>query len=279
MTITLSRPKGSNTYSFKYKRFKKTQPRPTVPVSSDYAKKLEWATIIVDGTEQKVGFQDKYTCSAGTFPKIPVDPADTYADRVHKRPSNKVFWCIRCGKKGGSAEVCGRRCTVEKFFELDDAKASLELRETPNMGIGVFTTAPLSKGREIGLYTGELKQLANDSLTELQKRYTAVPTWSVGNTGGDKVSIDSSERGNWTRFVNHHCVPNCSLSSAKVCGKSLVQYIKTNENIPADTQLFVDYGRTYFRNDRQTRIIGGGCLCGSSRCHSRKRASRARRAN
>lgn len=268
MAIMISRPRGSNTYHFRYRRLKRTQP--AAPASPAYVVKPQWAMITVDGTEKKVEYQDKYTCRPGTFPNVQAQPANTYADRVHKRPANKIFRCIRCHKKGGPDD-CGRTCTIENFFQLDDAKRHLELRETANMGIGVFTTRVLPKNQIIGIYTGDLVGI--DGLSAVQRQYGAWPNWARETTGGRKVNIDASEKGNWTRFVNHHCVPNCSFSSAKACGTSLVHYIKTNgKDIPAGTQLFLDYGRGYFRNEKGTRIIGEGCKCRSSRCHSKKRA-------
>lgn len=168
-----------------------------------------------------------------------------------------------CRTRAGAAGA--RDCTPAAFFRDRDARARLELRETwpVDLGVGVFTTAPLPRNTDIGLYTGELRNPGNNNnLTALQRAYTAVPaTWSLvdANNRRNKLSVyfDASERGNWTWFVNHHCVPNCTLQSAKVCGTSRMHYIRTgNRDIPAGTQLFVDYGRAFF--SRRPAVSGRG---------------------
>lgn len=309
MAIMISRPRGSNTLGFRYKRLKRVQPAAAGPGAAPaYVKKLAWATVTVGGVDQRVEYQDKYTCAPGTFPPAftPPPPPNqapqpaagiTYADRLLRRPADKKLRCLVCGRVGAPATDCrtragaagARDCTPAVFFRDRDARARLELRETwpVDLGVGVFTTAPLLRNTDIGLYTAELRRgpgpgaggnNANNNLTALQRAYTAVPdTWSLVDAKNrrNKLSVyfDASERGNWTRFVNHHCVPNCTLQSAKVCGTSRVHYIRTgNRDIPAGTQLFVDYGRAFFRDGR--RIRGGGCLCGSSKCHSKKRRPR-----
>lgn len=271
-----SRPRGSNTPCFRYKRLKRTQP--PAPAPPEYVKKLAWATITVNGTEKKVEYQDKYTCAPCTFPQAFVNPnpSRTYVDRILKRPSNKRLRCIMCSQLG-TPDACsnsGTDCTMVKFFQRRDVRASLELCETPSLGIGVFTTAVLPKNTEIGIYTGVLRQA--DDLTDLQRSYAAAPdNWSLSDEQDNKLTVhyDALEKGSWTRFVNHHCVPNCSLKSAKACGKLRVHYLRTgNKDIPAGTQLFVDYGQSYFRKGR--RITKQGCLCGHSKCHSKKRTRR-----
>lgn len=266
--------RSSNTYNFRYKRIKKTGP--AAPDPPQYCKKLEWATITVDGQEKKVVYQDRYTCRRGVFPGVQAGGGLTKAGQVHKRPANKIFRCLRCGVKGGP-EHCGRNCTIANFFETDDVHASLELRETRNMGIGVFTTAPLPADSVIGLYTGELKR--REHLRDHQVPYVVEPDSWAADGEGRKTQIDASERGNWTRFVNHHCKPNCKFVGALACGKVLVWYVRTRTAIPADTELFVDYGRSYFREGGRKggRFINGGCLCGWWNCHSSKKPPRKRR--
>lgn len=282
MAVMISRPKGSNTSCFRFKRLKRIQP--AAPAPPAYVKKLAWATTTVDGTEKKVEYQDKYMCTPGTFPPALVRPNPSpslsrtpYANRVLQRPANKNLRCLMCGQQGvpDACSNAGADCTLAAFFQRRDVRARLELRETPDLGIGVFTTAVLPKNTDIGIYTGVLRQ--EGDLTALQRRYTAASdSWSLSDAQGKNkltVHYDASEKGSWTRFVNHHCMPNCSLKSAKVCGRLRVHYLRTgNKDIPTGMQLFVDYGRSFFRQGR--RIANQGCLCGHSKCHSKKRARR-----
>lgn len=272
MPVVLKYPRGSNTKCFMYKRRKQQQVPGAIGDQIQYCKKLEYAAVNVNGITQKVEFQDTYTCQAGRFANIQPTPSKSYADRVHKKPSGKRVTCLRCNKVAGP-RLCGPRsnCTTANFFQINDVKNSVELCETADMGIGVFATSRIPKNTHIGLYTGDLTNLtAGTGLTDLQVAYSAQPSWAITDTGGEKVNIDASERGNWTRFINHACAPltNCAFSQRTVaCGTQLVHSIRTTKDIDVGDQLFLDYGRAYFRQGR--RIIRPGCLCGSRRCHSR----------
>lgn len=73
MAIMISRPRGSNTLGFRYKRLKRVQPAAAGPGAAPaYVKKLAWATVTVGGVDRKVEYQDKYTCAPGTFPPPPL---------------------------------------------------------------------------------------------------------------------------------------------------------------------------------------------------------------
>lgn len=84
-----------------------------------------------------------------------------------------------------------------------------------------------------------------------------------------EVYVDASAGGNWTRFLNHSCEPNCSFARTLRCGYTRVIYARTKRHIRAGEQLFVDYGRDYFE--------GVGCRCGSKRCHSAKSGAKRKR--
>lgn len=266
MAITLSRPNGrGNSLYFKCRRLKKRS-----PVSGgvlNYVTKLSWVEITVDGVKQKVKFQDSYTCSPGTFASIAAaTPGKTYAETVLDRPANTK--CIM--RDSGVPHVGHAGCNLTNFYNTKDYHRSLELRETQNMGVGVFATAPIPKGTVIGVYTGDLVQMA--TLTPDEKRYTAeIRTLPSGET----VLINAFQRGNWTRFINHSCKPNCGrFKVAMNCGSMMVYYVRTEKAIAIGEELSVDYGREYFREDNgrgRALIIGSGCLCGRSGCHSKKR--------
>lgn len=220
---------------------------------------------------QEVRHGKKYKSTTGSFPSIPAAlPGLSYARTVLDRQNPNVN-CIMGTRASG--HVCTQAaCTPRAFYQQHDQHASLELRETENMGIGVFATQAIANDTKIGIYTG--KVMPYPALTDAEKEFTFEIKTLPGVAGpAGKVQINALRRGNWPRFLNHSCVPNCSLSNAMNLGDVQVCYVRTKQTIWPGDELFVDYARDFFRTPAG-RIRGQGCLCGKSTCHSKKVAPR-----
>lgn len=295
MAVTLARLNGRGTDRyFKYKTLNKRNPM--INGRPNYVQKLAYAMNPPPaggaGPGTRVRFQNNYTCTAGTFPTVaaPVGVAATgvpaaYAQAVLARPANPK--CIRrVPVRGAPAHVHGPSCTLPAFFAgagpagaPADWHHSVELRETANMGIGAFASAAIPKDTVVGVYTGDLVQKA--TLTAEQTSYAAqirtLPA-VAGVAAAAAVQINAYEAGNWTRFVNHSCKPNCgTFKTAMNCGGSMILYVRTSKAIPGGQEITIDYGKDYFRDPnggRRPRIVGDGCLCGRAGCHSKKRGRR-----
>lgn len=62
-----------------------------------------------------------------------------------------------------------------------------------------------------------------------------------------RVLINACEAGNWTRFINHSCMPNVGpFRSTRNIGDSLVMIVRSRRALVAGEQLFIDYGPGYF---------------------------------
>lgn len=275
MAIVTGQPRGvGHGQYFKYKRLNRRTPfnagRP------NYVRALKWATVTDhNGTQRHVRSQNDYICQAGDFPSLGVLPAggQTYAQRVLQRPT--IRNCIM--RNLPNPHACDNNCTPSAFYAdpNKDIHNAIDLCETPNMGIGVFATARLDAGTVVGLYTGRLRDKANLSAAEI------VYGMDIGrlDRGPVEVVVDAWAQGGWSRFINHSCTPNLKMQSGLNCGSSKVMYFRTMRTIASGEQLFVDYGRDYFRTPGpRSRIIGAGCLCGAARCHSRKRSAPKRAA-
>ncbi|ORX96301.1 hypothetical protein BCR34DRAFT_457438, partial [Clohesyomyces aquaticus] len=146
-----------------------------------------------------------------------------------------------------------------------------ELRMTPDRGIGVLTKSAFRRGTVLGYYTGvvrpALATLQSDYLMEMEigkipevDKYLSGPLMK----GNDTVIIDGKEKGNWTRFINHHCKPYCTFRIRRV-GKVRIMVVETVRDVPAGVELTVDYGAEYYG---QTDLV---CMCGAANCVSKKR--------
>lgn len=164
----------------------------------------------------------------------------------------------------GHGQVCGPLCNTRMFHAKKDHHNSLDLRETKDMGIGIFTKQAIPTGTVLGLYHGVLRPY--DQLTTAQKRYS---NFLFKHPQHGELYVDASAAGNWTRFLNHSCDPNCTFARALRCGYMRVIYVRTRRPIRAGEQLFVDYGRDYFE--------GMDCKCGSKGCQSVNSGSKRKR--
>lgn len=261
---------------FKYRRLNRRSPR-NAAGQPNYNRRLEWAMYTDQtNTQQHVKSQDDYTCTAADFPTLPAPAAgQTMAQTILHRPG--VTNCVM--RVRPAAHVCDATCTPPNFAadNTKDIYDNIDLCQTDNMGIGVFATAPIPAQSLIGLYTGNLMDRAN--MFQGQEKYgmTLGKKDDVNDAKIDVV-VDSMAQGGWTRFVNHSCRPNCKIMSGFNCGTSKVLYFRTTRNIAAGQQLFLNYGKEYFRvAGIGSAIEGAGCLCGKRGCHSKKPAPRSAR--
>lgn len=164
----------------------------------------------------------------------------------------------------GHGQVCGPLCNTRMFHAEKDHHKSLDLRETKDMGIGVFTKQSIPIGTVLGLYHGIVRPY--EQLTAAQKRYS---NFLFKHPQHGELYVDASVSGNWTRFLNHSCDPNCAFARALRCGYMRVIYVRTRRFIRAGEQLFVDYGRDYFDSI--------DCKCGSKGCRSVNSGSKRKR--
>jgi hypothetical protein len=73
--------------------------------------------------------------------------------------------------------------------------------------------------------------------------------------------IDATKKGNWARYVNHSCDPNCGLEDATVNGERTVMLV-CYKSMSAGMEVTIDYGKNY-------RSVDGKyirCLCKVSKC-------------
>ncbi|CUS12579.1 unnamed protein product [Tuber aestivum] len=148
--------------------------------------------------------------------------------------------CGACGKTSGEC-----RCNLENW-----SPARVELIGTSGRGTGVRALQSFKAGEIIGEYVGEL--ISNDQPEEENDVYVL---WGHKNSPAtDCYSTTSYHYGNWTRFVNHACDPNCTIDHVARRGKILSVY-RITKDIPMFEEITTNYGIGYF--------LGRGlkCLC------------------
>jgi SET domain-containing protein len=121
---------------------------------------------------------------------------------------------------------------------------------------GLFAATDYRKDQMIIEYQGELIKQPMPDWRE--KRYEALDIDSCYIfMVNQEHFVDSTQKGNASRFINHSCDPNCYT---KIIDEKIVIIAKTD--IPKGTELTYDY---CFSSEEE-RI---SCSCGSEKCSGR----------
>lgn len=150
----------------------------------------------------------------------------------------------------------GDRCDNQKFQKCDYPET--EVFKTHWGGWGLRTKQFIKKGDFVNEYVGELVDEE-----ECKKRIDRSHDQNVTNfymltIDKDRI-IDAGPKGNYSRFMNHCCDPNCETQKWLVNGDTRVGLFAIKDMLP-DEELTFNYNLDCLGNDKTK------CMCGSSNC-------------
>ncbi|KAJ7620960.1 SET domain-containing protein [Roridomyces roridus] len=162
----------------------------------------------------------------------------------------------------------------------------VQIFKTEERGWGARIPVNLVRGRVVGLYTGLL--IRREDADKLSGRRASYCFDLDVNEAPDEdppenaYSVDAYGCGNWTRFINHSCVPNLKIISVvyDTMPQDNMPYIAlvATKTIPAYTELTFDYNPSHqiefeakrykeksksIMKQSKTRTR---CLCGAAQC-------------
>lgn len=119
-----------------------------------------------------------------------------------------------------SDETCGNtECTNRRFSKREYAQVGLG--NAGVRGIGLFADENLDDGSFVIEYTGEVvTKCMYDSRRKMYISEGIQQVYAMHMTNG--LIIDSTKVGNFGRFVNHSCAPNCHVQKWCVNGLTVV---------------------------------------------------------
>lgn len=190
--------------------------------------------------------------------------------RVRRLENKKLLLTIQPGNVGRNTYTykcrnCGLRhdddgCTINCYWNFrttrfDVATNKLEIRRTNNIGngnatpgaapeYGIFVKAGqrIRRNEWLGEYIGRLIHPSHRGYAHNDYSYQL-------DTGDLRalpaLDVDSQREGNWTRFMNHHCNPNIEVVHTQA-GKLRMLCFRARQNIAANEEVFIHYGRRYF---------------------------------
>uniref|UniRef100_A0A3P8W6K2 Nuclear receptor binding SET domain protein 2 n=1 Tax=Cynoglossus semilaevis TaxID=244447 RepID=A0A3P8W6K2_CYNSE len=177
-----------------------------------------------------------YTADISEIPKCNCKPTD-------ERPCGFESECLnRMLQYECHPQICpcGERCCNQDFTKR--LYPETKIIKTPGKGWGLVSLRDIKKGEFVNEYIGEL-------IDEEECR---------ARINLDRI-IDAGPKGNYSRFMNHSCQPNCETQKWTVNGDTRVGLFAVCD-IPAGTELTFNYNLDCLGNEKTV------CRCGAPNC-------------
>ncbi len=165
-------------------------------------------------------------------------------------------------RAAATAKKASKKTAAKKpFGRMSNAKAIV--RTSPIHGRGVVARVPLAAGERICEYRGEkigwpeaLRRHPHDPSQPFHTFYFSID---------DDYVIDGNVGGDFSRFMNHSCEPNCEAELVERAGATHI-YIQALRDIEPGEELVYNYGLTLDERYTPTLKKQFACHCGSASC-------------
>uniref|UniRef100_A0A8C0FPF7 Histone-lysine N-methyltransferase NSD3 n=1 Tax=Bubo bubo TaxID=30461 RepID=A0A8C0FPF7_BUBBB len=151
-----------------------------------------------------------------------------------------------------AGERCQNQCFTKRLYP--DA----EIIKTDRRGWGLRTKRNIKKGEFVNEYVGELIDEEECRLRIKRAHENSVTNFYMLTVTKDRI-IDAGPKGNYSRFMNHSCNPNCETQKWTVNGDIRVGLFALCD-IPAGMELTFNYNLDCLGNGRTE------CHCGAENC-------------
>ncbi|XP_040202163.1 histone-lysine N-methyltransferase NSD3 isoform X5 [Rana temporaria] len=155
-------------------------------------------------------------------------------------------------------QVCpaGEQCQNQSFTKR--LYPETELFRTERRGWGLLCKRDIRKGEFVNEYVGELIDEEECRLRLKGAHENGVTNFYLLTVTKDRI-IDAGPKGNYSRFMNHSCNPNCETQKWTVNGDVRVGLFALCD-IPQGTELTFNYNLDCLGNGRTE------CHCGADNC-------------
>ncbi|XP_039382796.1 histone-lysine N-methyltransferase NSD3 isoform X3 [Mauremys reevesii] len=151
-----------------------------------------------------------------------------------------------------AGERCQNQCFTKRLYP--DA----EIIKTDRRGWGLRTKRNIKKGEFVNEYVGELIDEEECRLRIKRAHENSITNFYMLTVTKDRI-IDAGPKGNYSRFMNHSCNPNCETQKWTVNGDVRVGLFALCD-IPAGMELTFNYNLDCLGNGRTE------CHCGAENC-------------
>ncbi|XP_077587656.1 histone-lysine N-methyltransferase NSD2 [Stigmatopora nigra] len=199
-----------------------------------------------------VGKVQVYTADVSEIPKCNCKPSV-------ERPCGFESECLnRMLQYECHPEVCpsGQRCCNRDFSER--LYPDTQIIKTPGKGWGLVAQRDIKKGEFVNEYVGELIDEDECRARIKHAHENNITDFYMLTITKDRI-IDAGPKGNFSRFMNHSCQPNCETQKWTVNGDTRVGLFAICD-IPSGTELTFNYNLDCLGNEKTV------CRCGAPNC-------------
>ncbi|XP_072533905.1 histone-lysine N-methyltransferase NSD2 isoform X2 [Salminus brasiliensis] len=193
-----------------------------------------------------------YTADISEIPKCNCKPTDERPCSFESECLNRML-LYEC-----HPQVCpaGERCMNQDFTKR--LYPETKTVRTAGKGWGLLTLRDIKKGEFVNEYVGEL---IDEEECRARIRYAQendITHFYMLTIDKDRI-IDAGPKGNYSRFMNHSCQPNCETQKWTVNGDTRVGLFAVCD-IPTGTELTFNYNLDCLGNEKTV------CRCGAPNC-------------
>ncbi|XP_061781091.1 histone-lysine N-methyltransferase NSD2 [Nerophis lumbriciformis] len=155
-------------------------------------------------------------------------------------------------------QVCpsGQRCCNQDFTKRRYPET--KIIKTPGKGWGLISLRDIKKGEFVNEYIGELVDEDECRARIKYAHENNITDFYMLTIDKDRI-IDAGPKGNYSRFMNHSCQPNCETQKWTVNGDTRVGLFAVCD-IPSGTELTFNYNLDCLGNEKTV------CRCGAPNC-------------
>ncbi|XP_053160229.1 histone-lysine N-methyltransferase NSD2 isoform X2 [Hemicordylus capensis] len=199
-----------------------------------------------------VGKVQIYTADISEIPKCNCKPSDENPCGFDSECLNRMLM-YEC-----HPQVCpaGERCQNQCFTKRQYPET--KIIKTDGKGWGLVAKRDIKKGEFVNEYVGELIDEEECMARIKHAHENDITHFYMLTIDKDRI-IDAGPKGNYSRFMNHSCQPNCETLKWTVHGDTRVGLFAVCD-IPAGTELTFNYNLDCLGNEKTA------CKCGAPNC-------------
>ncbi|KAI4892089.1 hypothetical protein NFI96_022395 [Prochilodus magdalenae] len=193
-----------------------------------------------------------YTADISEIPKCNCKPTDERPCSFESECLNRML-LYEC-----HPQVCpaGERCMNQDFTKR--LYPETKIVRTAGKGWGLVTLRDIKKGEFVNEYVGELIDEEECRARIKYAQENDITHFYMLTIDKDRI-IDAGPKGNYSRFMNHSCQPNCETQKWTVNGDTRVGLFAVCD-IPIGTELTFNYNLDCLGNEKTV------CRCGAPNC-------------
>ncbi|XP_056125001.1 histone-lysine N-methyltransferase NSD2 isoform X4 [Rhinichthys klamathensis goyatoka] len=193
-----------------------------------------------------------YTADISEIPKCNCKPSDERPCSFESECLNRML-LYEC-----HPQVCpaGERCQNQDFTKRHYPET--KIIRTAGKGWGLLSLRDIKKGEFVNEYVGELIDEEECRARIKYAQENDISHFYMLTIDKDRI-IDAGPKGNYSRFMNHSCQPNCETQKWTVNGDTRVGLFAVCD-IASGTELTFNYNLDCLGNEKTV------CRCGAPNC-------------